>query len=749
MRNKRILLMTTIIMIVVISAITRKKEENSLLVINEICSRNASIIKPNRNGADDYIELYNTSDEELALEGWFLSDDSNNLELQSLSGIVVPAHGFKVLYADDSEEGNNALCFKISQSGESIFLTNQEGKIVNQVYIPKLAMDTTYARISDGKKEWGILEATPGKSNNQAKEAEKIALQTPKLSHESGFYSEEFVLTMCAHRGKNIYYTTDGSSPTKDSNLYKDGILIQNNTALKNVINGVQNIVADWKDYTVLQEQADKACVIRAIAMDDENNVSEVVTAIYFVGLDQYKDCNIVSVTADSEEFIGEDGIFITGAAYDEWYLNAPISSDGIFERGWTDNYELTNFWQQGLQNEVIGNVQILENGTETLNQITGIRVQGGYNRTRDKKSMQLFSRKVYSGNYFFDKAPFGEYDSHAIYISASPDKAYFMRLAENRNLGIQQAKSCEVFLNGEHWYTGVLMEKYDEIYFSEHYGVDAGNVLFVKDSESVAGEEYAYLYDEMIEFLKDESITQEEQAETLYELCDIQSLIDWLCFNLYIGNDDVSYKRNSTLWRTIEPDNGIYGDCKWRWMLYDLDHATSEMARKNSNFHSFMIINSNRFYTALRTKKEFCRQFVLTAMDMMNSIFLIENVEKALNEWGEDLSYGGEYFLIRSEYMKQSLVNEFGLSGIEGQVIVDSNNTEAGTVFINTLTPELENGAWSGQYFVDYPVTVTALANPGYRFVGWTGDVEGYGESMEVPVEEDGVYVMAVFERE
>ena len=137
MRNKRILLMTTIIMIVVISAITRKKEENSLLVINEICSRNASIIKPNRNGADDYIELYNTSDEELALEGWFLSDDSNNLELQSLSGIVVPAHGFKVLYADDSEEGNNALCFKISQSGESIFLTNQEGKIVNQVYIPK------------------------------------------------------------------------------------------------------------------------------------------------------------------------------------------------------------------------------------------------------------------------------------------------------------------------------------------------------------------------------------------------------------------------------------------------------------------------------------------------------------------------------------------------------------------------------------------------------------------------------------
>ena len=64
-------------------------------------------------------------------------------------------------------------------------------------------------------------------------------------------------------------------------------------------------------------------------------------------------------------------------------------------------------------------------------------------------------------------------------------------------------------------------------------------------------------------------------------------------------------------------------------------------------------------------------------------------------------------------------------------------------------IIPELENGAWSGQYFVDYPVRVTAKANPGYRFVGWTGDVEGYEESMDVPVREEGVYVMAVFEKE
>ena len=67
---------------------------------------------------------------------------------------------------------------------------------------------------------------------------------------------------------------------------------------------------------------------------------------------------------------------------------------------------------------------------------------------------------------------------------------------------------------------------------------------------------------------------------------------------------------------------------------------------------------------------------------------------------------------------------------------------SKAGVISINTLTPELADGAWSGQYFVDYPITVYAKANPGYRFVGWTGDVEGYEESMDVTLKEEGTYI-------
>lgn len=102
MRNKKFLLMTTIVMIVVITVITRKKEEYPLVVINEVCSRNASIVADNFYKAEDYIELYNTSDEAIVLDGWILSDNSYNLDLQGLSGVVILAHGYKLLYADGS-----------------------------------------------------------------------------------------------------------------------------------------------------------------------------------------------------------------------------------------------------------------------------------------------------------------------------------------------------------------------------------------------------------------------------------------------------------------------------------------------------------------------------------------------------------------------------------------------------------------------------------------------------------------------
>ncbi|MBQ1412724.1 MAG: hypothetical protein IIY93_05990, partial [Clostridia bacterium] len=56
--------------------------------------------------------------------------------------------------------------------------------------------------------------------------------------------------------------------------------------------------------------------------------------------------------------------------------------------------------------------------------------------------------------------------------------------------------------------------------------------------------------------------------------------------------------------------------------------------------------------------------------------------------------------------------------------------------------------GTWTGRYFTDYAVTVTAQPCPGYVFEGWTGDSNATDPTVEINVN-GGVAVHAVFKKE
>ena len=67
---------------------------------------------------------------------------------------------------------------------------------------------------------------------------------------------------------------------------------------------------------------------------------------------------------------------------------------------------------------------------------------------------------------------------------------------------------------------------------------------------------------------------------------------------------------------------------------------------------------------------------------------------------------------------------------------------------FLNTCKPNMESGSWSGEYFVDYPISVTAAAKDGYRFVGWKGSIETKEEAVEINLSIGEVHLDAVFEK-
>jgi len=62
-------------------------------------------------------------------------------------------------------------------------------------------------------------------------------------------------------------------------------------------------------------------------------------------------------------------------------------------------------------------------------------------------------------------------------------------------------------------------------------------------------------------------------------------------------------------------------------------------------------------------------------------------------------------------------LINEFGLSSPES-IHVSFSPKESGKIKLNTLTIEQEY--WTGDYFPGIPISVHAIPNEGFQFIGW-----------------------------
>ena len=157
------------------------------------------------------------------------------------------------------------------------------------------------------------------------------------------------------------------------------------------------------------------------------------------------------------------------------------------------------------------------------------------------------------------------------------------------------------------------------------------------------------------------------------------------------------------------------------------------------------MDMHDSAIFRSLRRNDEFCRHFVLTFMDMLNNNFSVANAEKILSKYGYSLSWTDHYFEKRPEWAVKHLAEEFGLTGTLETVMITTGNPEMGHIVVNTSQIELSDGSWSGQYFTDYPITVTAIPNDGYKFLGWKGDADTTADSVTVCVD-GGVTLEAVF---
>ncbi|HAL88057.1 MAG TPA: spore coat protein CotH, partial [Clostridiales bacterium] len=142
----------------------------------------------------------------------------------------------------------------------------------------------------------------------------------PEASLPGGYYENDVTLELNAPPYGKIYYTTDGSAPSKNSIPYDGGIRITDRSDEPNVYHSIQNVVKDWKEYTPDPTPVKKGTVIRAVYISDWGSRSEILTQTYFVGLQPPEHGYTLSLVFEDEDVFGEDGIYVTGKAYDAWY---------------------------------------------------------------------------------------------------------------------------------------------------------------------------------------------------------------------------------------------------------------------------------------------------------------------------------------------------------------------------------------------------------------------------------------------
>jgi hypothetical protein len=146
----------------------------SPLRLNEFMAANTSSLMDETGAFVDWVELHNQGDEDLSLEGFFLTDDLDQGDLAPLDpDLLVPAGGFLVLWADKGEvESPFHLPFALSADGEELGLFERRGERLVELdwaFFGPQREDISMARIPDGEDPWvEASQPTPGASNGNA-----------------------------------------------------------------------------------------------------------------------------------------------------------------------------------------------------------------------------------------------------------------------------------------------------------------------------------------------------------------------------------------------------------------------------------------------------------------------------------------------------------------------------------------------------------------------------------------------------
>jgi hypothetical protein len=199
--------------------------------INEVSGSNNSLVNEYWKKSD-WVELYNTTSEEIDVEGMYLTDNLEKMDKYMITkgsthaSTKIPAHGYLLVWCDKLATTDQALhaSFKISGEGGVIALMAADKSWTDKLYYTAHDASTTVGRYPDGAAEvYAMNVATIAAPNLltsymvqiEQEEPEPTGIAVPMIAAANGLrisYGSQQLLLKSDDEGETAVdiYTTDG-----------------------------------------------------------------------------------------------------------------------------------------------------------------------------------------------------------------------------------------------------------------------------------------------------------------------------------------------------------------------------------------------------------------------------------------------------------------------------------------------------------------------------------------------------------
>jgi hypothetical protein len=708
MNNHRIFILISTLLYIFSNGI------NAQVYINEFMASNSVTLNdPDYNEYGDWLELYNAGDVYADVGGHYLTDDLASLKKWKIpEGTVIPANAYLIIWADDYSSVLHTN-FKLSADGESIGFVSPEGTVLDKITYGTQITDVSYGRETDGGSKWVFMDTpSPGAPNSSA--SLKGITPQPGVSVEGGFFSRHLSVSLIPDQpGDMIRYTLDGSEPTTNSYLYSSPLYI------------------------------DRTITLRAKSFRTDYLGSYAVNNTYFIyGTDH--DLPVISVTTNPDSL------------YDE--------EEGIFT-----HYEREKEIPAGLE-------YFTPDGDRIFSVNAGIAIYGGKTRGYAQKALEVQFRNRYGTEAidyrFFRNNPRNRFSSLLLRNSGNDwtntgsslgsmysDALQHSLLENEMDLETSSYQPAVIYINGEYWGILNIREKQNREYFDYYFDIDPGNLdifRLSKGDESgdtiVVHEGDVDHYASLVSYLDSHDMSRDESYEYIKTQIDIKSFINYQIAENFMANIDWP-DNNQKLWRPKQEGG------KWRWVLFDMDFGFNcfknttwpvwEAWRKDMFPLANGISNKHKhrwsyiIFKKLNENRKFVDEFVQTYCHHLNTTFRSDRLTlfvdslkgniagemhrhidrwspykgtTSYSAWENNLDKYYNFAKLRTSNMWEILKSYYDVN--DTAFLVINNHNEKGTVCLYDVKIKPEN--YTGYYFRDREIVLSALPNPGYSFKGW-----------------------------